>query len=151
MTILTKHFSLEELTISETAVRRGWSNTPPPEIEAILRDVTAPGMERVRTILGDKVISVSSGYRSPKVNAAVGSKPTSAHPKGYAVDFNCFSLGRPLVVAKLIESSDLEFDQLIHEFGSWVHISFEPRPMRGQVLTIDALGTRTGLLPIRQP
>lgn len=145
---LSPHFSLEELTFSETAARKGIDNTPPPAILAILRDVTAPGMEEVRALLANP-ISVSSGFRCLAVNALIGSAPTSAHPRGFAVDFNCRAVGNPLRVAEIIAASPLHFDQLIHEFGSWVHISFEPRPMRRQLLTIDRHGTRSGLLPIR--
>ena len=90
-------------------------------------------MEEVRRLLGDRVISVSSGYRSRALNRAVGGSRTSAHLRGQAIDFNCFGFGAPLEVCRLIANSSLPFDQLIEE-GSWCHISFDPRLQR-QVLT----------------
>jgi hypothetical protein len=147
--LLSPHFTLAELTISQEAARRGLDNTPTPEILDRMKTITAPGMELVRACLGAP-IQVSSGYRSPKVNRAVGGASTSAHQWGWAVDFIAPGAGSPLTVARKLESSDIEFDQLIHEFGTWVHISFEPRK-RGQVLTIDRQGTRAGLVPIRRP
>jgi len=86
---------------------------------------TAAHMERVRAALGNKSIHVNSFYRSPAVNAAVGSKSTSQHLLGEAVDFICPAFGTPVEICrKLIELHDLiRFDQLILEH-SWVHISF---------------------------
>jgi putative chitinase len=81
------------------------------------------------------------------VNEAVGGAATSAHVFGYAVDFNCHRFGTPLEVAKRLEKV-LNYDQLIHEFNSWVHISFDPKT-RNQELTVDRKGTRPGLLPGR--
>lgn len=144
---LSPHFTLAELTASQTAARRGIDNSPPPEIVANLQ-ATAGGMEKVREILGDQVITVSSGYRSPELNKAVGGSVGSAHRTGHAVDFNCYGFGSPLEVCEAIARSGLHYDQLIHEFGRWVHISFDPRGRR-QNLTIDRLGTRPGLHPVR--
>lgn len=149
---LTPHFTLAELTITQ---HRDLDNDPPPDALANLQ-ATAAGMERVRSLLGDKVISVCSGYRSPAVNKRVGGQKTSQHMTGQAVDFNCFSHGAPLAVCEAIARSGIEYDQLIHEFGRWVHISFPAEdengvraPGRRQNLTIDKLGTRPGLLPVR--
>lgn len=143
MTQLSPHFTLEELTFSQTAARKGIDNDPPPNVEAILR-MTAARMEAVRTVLGGKGISVSSGYRSPELNVAVGGSRTSAHTTGWAVDFTCPAFGSPLAVCKAIAASDLEFDQLIHEYGRWVHVGFGPR-LRRQLLTIGPKGTTNGL------
>ncbi|MDZ4372303.1 MAG: D-Ala-D-Ala carboxypeptidase family metallohydrolase [Phenylobacterium sp.] len=115
-----------------TTLHRGIENSAPPEVVVNLR-ATAEQMERVRALLGDRPITVSSGYRSPALNRAVGGAPRSAHLFGYAVDFNCYGFGHPLAVCRAIAGSDIPFDQLIEE-GTWVHISFDPR-LRGQVLT----------------
>jgi hypothetical protein len=128
-TRLTAHFALEELACTQ---HREFDNTPPPEVVATLRN-TAAQMEAVRRLLGDRPISVSSGYRCRALNRAVGGVRTSAHLSGHAVDFNCYGFGDPLAVCRAVAASDLPFDQLIEE-GSWVHISFDPR-MRRQVLT----------------
>ena len=141
---LTEHFSLEELTASDTAARLGIDNTPSAEILATLK-ATAQRMEHVRLILGHP-IEVTSGYRCAAVNRAIGSKDTSAHVLGHAVDFRCPGFGTPLAVARALAGyvDELEFDQLIHEFRRWVHISFHPHARR-QRLTIDERGTRVGI------
>ena len=130
--MLSDHFSLAEMTISQTAERLGIPNVPTPEIIARLKAVAAK-MEQVRAIV-DQPIIVNSGYRSVAVNRAVGGVGTSAHSFGNACDFICPAFGSPGAVAKAIADSDIRFDQLIEE-GSWVHISIDPR-MRGQVLTM---------------
>lgn len=142
---LTPHFTLEELTASDTAARRGLDNTPQPAIVENLHAL-AEVLEQVRAAL-DRPMLISSGYRSPKVNTAVGSKPTSMHIQGLAADFICPQFGTPLEVAEEIAAAGIRFDQLIHEFGRWVHIGIRlpDEPWRGQLLTIDARGTRTGL------
>jgi putative chitinase len=128
-TRLTAHFALDELVTTE---HREFDNSPPPDVVATLRN-TAAQMEAVRRLLGDRVITVSSGYRCRALNRAVGGSRTSAHLSGHAVDFNCYGFGVPRAVCRAIALSDLAFDQLIEE-GGWVHISFDPR-MRRQVLT----------------
>lgn len=125
---LSKHFSLEEMTVTQI---RGANNTPPDALIPALRD-TAERMEAVRDLLGHPII-VSSGYRSPEVNKAVGGAPTSAHIGGRAVDFICPGAGTPKEVAAQIAASLIDFDQCIQE-GTWVHVSFDPK-MRGEVLT----------------
>lgn len=143
---LTPHFHLSEFTVSQTAVRRRIDNEPPAQVIAQLAD-TAEKMEQVRHLLGDKPIIVTSGYRSPKVNKAVGGSRTSAHLTGHAVDFICPGYGRPIDICHKLVSSLVRFDQLIEE-GNWVHISFDPR-MRGEVLTLLPSGSyRMGLRPL---
>ncbi len=138
-TQLTAHFALEELACTQ---HREFDNTPPPEVVATLR-TTAARMEEVRRLLGQRVISVSSGYRCRALNRAVSGAATSAHLTGHAVDFNCYGFGDPLAVCRALAESDLAFDQMIEE-GSWCHISFDPR-LRRQVLTRRAGGYGLGL------
>lgn len=134
---LTEHFTLDELTASGTALRRGIDNTPFLDVVTHLT-ITAKEMERIRVLLDDKIIIVKSGYRSPMLNRAIGGASTSAHLTGYAVDFICPDYGSPIDIARAIEKSDIIFDQLIQE-GGWVHISFAPA-MRNQVLTANFAG-----------
>ena len=142
MTALSEHFSLAELTVSDTAKRLRVPNTPTPQHLQNLRE-TAQRMEQVRWVLGDNPISVNSAYRNPVVNKAVGGVPNSDHALGWAVDFTCAEFGDPFEICQEIAKSDLDFDQLIHERKPngawWVHISFHPR-MRRQLLTFN--GTR---------
>jgi len=117
---LTLHLTLEEMTYSEVAARLGLDNTPSPTVVANL-GVVAACMETIRTFVGANPIVVHSGYRSAEVNHAVGGVETSAHCRGLACDFVCPGFGTPLEVALAISQSDIDYDQLILEYG-WVHV-----------------------------
>lgn len=125
---LSEHFSLDELTASQTALRKGIDNTPPPVVTEKLRMLAAT-LEQVRKLLGNNPIHISSGYRCLALNRAIGSGNLSAHVLGYAVDFTCPSFGAPKEVANKIAESPIRFDQLIYE-GTWVHLSIDPRNRR---------------------
>lgn len=141
MTQLSPHFSLEELTFSQTAARNKINNVPTGQDLENLTN-TANKMELVRTLLGNP-ISINSGYRSAALNKAIkGSSKTSQHTVGEAVDFTCRGFGTPRQIVEKIKNSNIEFDQLIYEFDSWVHISFTSTRPRKQILTIDSAGTR---------
>jgi zinc D-Ala-D-Ala carboxypeptidase len=140
---LTEHFTLEELTASETAERNGWDNTPNDQELANLGRLAA-FLEQVKEILAGKPIMISSGLRTKKVNDAVGSKDSSQHRIGCAADFKVPGM-TPDEVVKAIVASGIGYDQVIREFDRWTHISipnsinFSPR---GQALIIDKAGTR---------
>lgn len=147
MTQLTEHFTLEEFTDSQTAARQGINNVPPAnsqERKNIQR--TAEVMEKVRTLLNHKPVLISSGYRSPQVNAAVGGSKTSAHMSGLAVDFSCPGFGTPKHICKHLHSHmvALGIDQLIHEYDTWVHLGLSAGDPRHMAMTIDNNGTRNG-------
>lgn len=149
MTDLTENFTLEEFTVSETAARKGINNVPPEgsqERKNLQR--TAETMEKVRTVLSDKPILISSGYRSPKVNAAVGGSKSSKHMSGLAVDFSCPKFGSPIAICKKLHSymKELHIDQLIHEYDSWVHLGLTTGTPRHMALTIDSAGTHDGFV-----
>lgn len=129
---LTNNFHLDEFTSSQTASRLGLRNRPGANQVENLRKVAAT-LEQVRKLLG-KPITISSGYRSPAVNAAVGGSKTSDHQHGFAVDFICPGYGKPIDICRAIVAAGIAFDQLIEE-GTWVHLSVSPR-MRGEVLTM---------------
>lgn len=136
MTQLTEHFSLDELTVTQ---QRGLDNTPDNEALANLVK-TAHGMEEVRKLLGTPIL-ISSGYRSPEVNKAVGGSKNSQHTQGQAVDFIAPKFGTPAQIVSAIRQSDIAYDQVILEFNRWVHISFRDQP-RKMALVIDSSGTR---------
>ena len=141
---LTPHFTLAELTASQIAERHNIDNSPTAAVLERLKH-TALGLEAVRIRLGAPII-VSSGYRCQAVERILKNKPpswisASDHVTGDAADFICPGFGPPVTVVSALMGAGIEFDQLIQEFGSWVHISFAPR-MRGQVLVIDRNGTR---------
>lgn len=142
---LSDHFSLAEMTHSATAARKGIANVAPPEIvDALI--LTADRMEKVRALLGDNPITVLSGYRSPAVNKAVGGSNTSAHMTGHAVDFICPRFGTPAQVAAHLAKHLTGFDQIIEEFGEWVHVGFGPGKRR-ELLTARKVGGRTQYKP----
>jgi len=140
---LTEHFSLEELTFSEIAERNGWDNTPNDhELENLKR--LAEFLEDVKQALGGKPIIVSSGFRSKQTNDGVGSRDSSQHRIGAAVDFRVPEL-TPNDVVKAVIASGLPYDQIIREFDRWTHISIPNSPdakPRKQALIIDKSGTR---------
>jgi zinc D-Ala-D-Ala carboxypeptidase len=128
---LSEHFTLEEFVISQIAVRKEIDNTPSADIVRNLRRLAAI-LENIRSFLGGVFILISSGYRSPALNTAVGGSAKSAHMLGLAADFTAPSFGTVIQVARKISGSDISYDQLIHEYGSWVHIGLanngvEPR------------------------
>jgi len=131
------NFTLDELTHSDTAIRKGIANTPDMEALTNLLDVLMPGLERVRSVLGMPMI-ISSGFRGPKLNAAVGGSSKSAHMRGLACDFTSPKFGDPAAVCKyiMLMHKSINYDQLINE-GKWVHIGFADvdQPPRGEVLT----------------
>lgn len=148
----TQHFSMSELTHSNTAVSRGISNVPSAAHKQNLIDAAVGLFQPVRDIL-DAPMLISSGYRSPAVNRAVGGSSTSAHSLGYAIDFIAPRYGNTAKVAKTLvtqlAAKGIKFDQLILEFpdspNSWVHLGFKngAGQQRGQVLTAKKVSGRT--------
>jgi zinc D-Ala-D-Ala carboxypeptidase len=140
---LSENFSLEELTASETAARKGIDNTPSEEVIDNLKRLAA-ALQEVRALLNHRAILISSGYRSPELNQAVGGSATSDHCKGLAADFICPSYGTPNDIVRAIAASGLSFKQVIREFDRWVHLAIEEEGQepRKQALIIDREGTR---------
>jgi len=137
---LSPHFTLEELVFSQTAARLGIDNTPEAETLSNLR-----GLSNFLEAIRDKIkkpIYISSGYRSKDLNKKIGGSKTSAHMSGLAADIVSPSYGTPSELAEVIVALDLEFDQLILEFGKWVHVSVAEKP-RGEMLT--AINTANGV------
>lgn len=144
--MLTNHFTLEELTVSQEAIRSGLKNAPNAlQITALTKlceCVLEPLRVRVR-----KPVLVSSGFRSRTVNQRIGGSNKSQHCKGEAADFNINGM-TPDQVVRLIIGMKLPFDQLIEEFGSWVHVSHSRTgPQRGQVLKARRIGGKTVYQP----
>jgi len=140
MTILTKNFTLEELTHTD---HREFSNEPNESERANLVRL-AVFLEQVKELLGGKPIMVNSGFRSKQVNDSVGSSDRSQHRVGCACDFRVPNM-TPDEVVKLVIASGLEYDQVIREFDRWTHISVPNHPddkPRRQALIIDKMGTR---------
>ena len=141
---ISTYFVLGEAIVSQTADRLGFDNYP-DDVTLARIVLTARKMDSIRRFLGAPIV-VTSWYRCPALNAAIGSKPTSQHIRGEAVDFRCPQFGRPAQVFKAIREGGLIVDQIILEFstapsGGWVHVSFSENP-RQQALMIDEHGTR---------
>lgn len=147
---LSEHFSLGELTNSETAARNGWDNTPNEAELANLKRLAA-FLEEVKKVLGGKPVMINSAFRSKLVNDAVGSRDTSQHRIGCAADIRVPGM-TPDDVVKAVIASGIGYDQVIREFynpetktGGWTHISVPNKPEdkpRQQALIIDKMGTR---------
>lgn len=138
---LSENFNLDEFLQSDTATRFGIANIASPMIIANLK-IVADNLEHVRALLGQPIF-ITSGYRSLKLNRAIGSSDTSAHVLGYAADFKSPKFGSPDEIVRKIKASGILYDQVIAE-GSWVHISFDPR-LRQQTLRalFDSKGKAT--------
>jgi hypothetical protein len=147
---MTPHFTLAELTASETAERNNLDNTPDATALANLQRL-AEFLETVKAALGGKPVMINSAYRGPAVNAHVGGSKSSQHMVGCAADIRIPGMNPDQVCRAIIEAG-LPFDQLIREFydpgkaaGGWTHVSVtntaDSTP-RKQALIIDKTGTR---------
>jgi len=135
---LTEHFSLEQLTASGIALRKGISNVPNDEQIQHLT-LLAQTLEQLRSLLGP--FHIDSAFRSAEVNAAVGGSAHSAHLEGYAADIVAPGFVTPREVCEAIEGAGIPFDQLIQEGGmhGWTHIAITPT-MRQETLTAHFAG-----------
>ena len=133
---LSQNFSLRELTKSQTAERKGISNEPTEEHIENLKLLCTKILQPIRDEWG--VVSISSGYRSPELCEALGSKSTSQHARGQAADFECYGTDNN----KLFEwaTQNLKFDQAILEFytgdpeSGWIHMSYNEDNNRSETL-----------------
>jgi len=135
---LTENFSLNELTKSQTAERKGIDNTPSAEHQENLKSLCEMVLQPIRDHFG-QVVSVSSGYRSPELCVAIGSSTNSQHAKGQASDFEIFGVSNKELADWIDEN--LDYDQLILEYwkesdpnSGWIHCSFNTQGNRKQYL-----------------
>lgn len=144
---LSKHFTLSEFVSSQAAARRGIDNTPNAQQIQKLKELCEKVLEPVRAHFG-KPIVVSSGFRSQRVNAAIGGSSTSQHTRGEAVDFEIPGVPNAEVAEYIVKN--LDFDQVILEFytsgvpdSGWVHCSYTSSSNRKSVLTAVKRGGKT--------
>ena len=145
---LSTHFSLEELVVSETAARLGIENIPTDATVAHMRDYLVPGLEEIRTLFVAP-IHVNSGYRSIALNSAIpGAAWNSQHTKGEAADILVPTVGGPFLVCSAIINSNIDFDQIIFEYGNhgWCHVSFSANPRRNILSKFQGSPYLVGLL-----
>ena len=144
---LSNNFSLKELTKSQTATRRGINNVPGDLEEAILQQLCEHVLQRVRDHFG-KPVTVTSGYRSPELNEAIGGSVTSDHCQGMAADIEIAGVSN-YEVAEWIKENCM-FKQLILEFytpgipdSGWVHVSYDYEENERKVMTAMKENGRT--------
>ena len=139
---LGAYFTLEEMSVSQTAARRGLSNKPNDDTVKNLGFLVAEVLDPLRLAVG-KPLVVTSGYRSPEINRLIGGSPTSDHVKGRAADIHQPEMSvRDLM--RLVIHKNLPFDQMIDEFeGSWLHISYRHDNNRRQILEATHQGGKT--------
>ena len=150
---LSKNFSLQELTKSQTAERKGIDNTPSAEHQENLKSLCTSILQPVRDHFG-RVVTISSGYRSPELCVAIGSKTTSQHAKGEAADFEIFGVSNKELADWI--HYNLNYDQLILEYwkgeddpnSGWVHCSYSENQKRRQYLKAVKVDGRTKYEPM---
>ena len=149
---LTANFSLNELTKSQTAERKGIDNTPGTEHQENLKLLCESILQPVRDHFG-MVVTISSGYRSPELCTAIGSKITSQHARGEAADFEIFGVSNKELADWVHYNTN--YDQLILEYwkesdpnSGWVHCSFSAGNNRKQYLRAYKENGKTKYEPV---
>jgi len=141
----SKYFTLEEMTASATAKRKGINNTPSESIKINLQRLVKNVLDPLREEWGAPII-VTSGYRSVRLNAAVGGARSSQHVYGQAADIRTVS-DRPednKRLRDLLIKLNLPYDQVIDEFGcDWIHVSHKESGNRGQLLSAKRVKGKT--------
>lgn len=139
---LSKNFWLSEFTHSQSAIRQCVNNAPCVSTVKNLKALCINLLQPLRDELGCPII-ISSGYRSPQLNKIIGGANNSQHVRGQAVDFTVPNMTLVAVIEMI--QKNFPFDQLILEFGSWIHVSYCSEYNRKQVLTINHHGTFSGI------
>ena len=132
---LSKNFALSEITHSNTAKRLGIDNEPTETHLQNMQHLVDDILQPLRDGVGP--IRISSGYRNPSLNRAIGGSVSSQHCKGEALDIQFWEMGKMnnKVIYDFILDSNMEFDQMINEFDfAWIHISLKDKGNRKQVL-----------------
>lgn len=151
-TQISKHVSWDESTRSSTAIRLGIDNTPSDAIIETMKTTAEKVFEPLREKLGP--IRITSFFRCPELNRAIGGSKTSQHTKGEAIDISGINVTNAMLFDTACALA--EFDQIIWEFGdstnpAWVHISYSSTHNRKQILVAKKQGTRTIYIPYRKP
>ena len=141
---MTPHFTLEEVTKSETAQRLGIDNSVPAELMGNAKRM-CERLEEVRALF-NKPIMITSFYRCPELNTKVGGSKTSAHKDGRACDFTVKGVAVEDVFAN-IKSSEIVFDQLIIESSktsTWIHLGIEKEGEKPRQMVMSGTKTDNG-------
>lgn len=142
---VSENFTLAEFERSQTAARNGIDNSVPAEYLGNITTLCETLLQPLRDAFGP--VFVTSGYRCPELNRAVGGSSGSQHKYGQAADIVLAADMTPLEVCQWFRDNDMPYWQNIHEFGEWTHISIPPGDVapKREDLTIDRFGARPGL------
>lgn len=129
-TKLSQNFSLEEMIASSTAKAKKIDNTPTPEVKQNLEKLCKEVLQPIRNRY-NRAITVTSGYRCPKLNTAIGGVKTSQHLTGCAADIKCTATSKAVlfnIIKDMINKGEIKVGQLIWEYGTkqepnWIHVS----------------------------
>ena len=152
---VSKYVSLAEVTRSDTAKRQGIDNTPQGQHLENLKVICEEVFDKVREYFGVPIF-ISSGYRSAGLNKAIGGSSTSDHSLGRALDLDQDGHGNGVTNMDVFNyiKDNLEFDQLIYEFGTdknpdWVHVGYRKGANRKQILRAIKEGGKTKYVPYK--
>ncbi len=137
---LSDDFTFDEMTFSDTAVRHGIKNLPNAEQMENLQILCEKCLQPIRDYF-NKPIRISSGFRNLTVNSLVGGSKSSQHLEGKAADFTI--IGVDLREAFEVIMKNFEYDQLILEFNSWIHISYSNLRNRREAFLATKIKGRT--------
>jgi zinc D-Ala-D-Ala carboxypeptidase len=147
---LSKNFTLNELTRSQTAIRRGIDNSPTMTVIDNLQALVDNVLQPLRDSQGP--VNITSGYRSEAINAAIGGSNTSHHTRGMAADLTVVGKTNREICEWIRDN--LKFTQLIWEFptkenpqAGWVHVAYDPKDLKCQVLTATKVNGKTVYSP----
>lgn len=139
------HFPRRELILSDYAIRNGIDNTPQSDDIEINLLKLAYWLEQLREKLQQPII-ITSGYRCPELNKALGGSSTSAHMQGLAADIHCPNMSI-LDLAKFVTQNMGNYDQVIYEFREWVHVGLSDDVPRLELLTAAKQDGKVMYLP----
>jgi len=144
---LTNDFTLEDFTRSDTATRKAISEQFKPS-QIIIENVKELAVNVIQPLQDylKKEIIITSGYRCNRLNRMIGGAVNSQHLQGEAADIIVKSLTTEQLIHS-IKSSGLVFDQMIEEFGRWVHVSYNKGKNRNQIFRAVKKGSKTVYLP----
>lgn len=138
---LSPHFTLEEMTRSQTAARLGFYNQPNPATLSNLSFLCNEILEPYRVDVGKPII-VSSGFRCNELNKYIGGSFTSVHPLGLACDHTTIGLTLHAAMHWWLSHLEIPWDQVIYEYGKWIHIggSLTNEPRRQALMIFKGSG-----------
>ena len=129
---MSLNFKISELIYSDRAVEKNINNMPDINALDCMLELIFHCLQPIRDLI-KKPMVITSGYRCDEVNKLIGGVKNSQHTKGQAVDFKISGM-KPAEIVNIIKESGIEFDQLINEYDSWVHVSYSKGKNRRQVL-----------------